>query len=255
MSCLSSAWAIATLVPTPSAEVASSGRSYGLERAGVEEPGEAADAADHLGAAGLVDPHLHQLDGLVAGLDGDPGRFVRRAGAVARGLLLGHRGSCGLRVRDARGRRPRRRRPARPTGRRRRARSGIELQQVLAEVLRLGQLDRVDAVEAGPAQVRPSAPSVASTSSLERDVAERVGVDGAADLVGGQPVGDQLGAGGEVDAVEARPLHRRRRRSARAPRGRRPRAASGPGRAGCCRARSSRRRRPAACPRSRRAAG
>ena len=32
----------------------------GLERAGVEEPGEAADAADHLGTAGLLDPDLHQ---------------------------------------------------------------------------------------------------------------------------------------------------------------------------------------------------
>ena len=51
----------------------------GLQRAGVEEPGEPADAADHLRAAGLVDPDLHQLDGLVAGLDGDSGGLVRRS--------------------------------------------------------------------------------------------------------------------------------------------------------------------------------
>ena len=61
-------------------------------------------------------------------------------------------------------------------------------------------------------------------------------------------VGEQLGPGGEVDAVEARPAAPAARRSGRAPRARRPRAASGPAPAGCCRARSSRRRRPAACP-------
>ncbi len=53
----------------------------GLERTGVEESGEASDAADHLGTPGLVDPDAHQLDGLVAGLDGDAGRLVRRSGA------------------------------------------------------------------------------------------------------------------------------------------------------------------------------
>ena len=56
-----------------------------LERAGVEEAREAADAADHLGAAGLLDPGLHQLDGLVARLDGDAGGGVR----VGHGWLLG----------------------------------------------------------------------------------------------------------------------------------------------------------------------
>ena len=40
---------MATLVPTPSVEVASSGRVVRLQRGGVEEPGEAADAAEHLG--------------------------------------------------------------------------------------------------------------------------------------------------------------------------------------------------------------
>jgi hypothetical protein len=44
---------------------------------GVEEPGEAAEAADHLGAPGLLDPPLHQVDRLVRGLDGDAGLGVR----------------------------------------------------------------------------------------------------------------------------------------------------------------------------------
>jgi hypothetical protein len=61
----------------------------GLQRGGVEEAGEAADAADHLGAAGLLDPPLHQLDGLVAGLDGDAGRGVGALAVLARGRV-GH---------------------------------------------------------------------------------------------------------------------------------------------------------------------
>ena len=72
VSCRSSAWAIATLVPTPSVEVASTGWRELRERAGVEESGEAADAAHDLGPAGLGDPLLHQLDGAIAGLDVDP---------------------------------------------------------------------------------------------------------------------------------------------------------------------------------------
>ena len=52
--------------------------------------------------------------------------------------------------------------------------------------------------------------SVAAISPCSRDVAQRVGVDRGADAVDVQAVGDQLGPAGEVDAVEARPLHRRR---------------------------------------------
>src|SRR3954454_13906414 len=40
------------------------------------------------------------------------------------------------------------------------------------------------------------------------DVAERVGVDREADAVDFLAVGDELGAAGEVDRVEARPLDR-----------------------------------------------
>ena len=50
------------------------------ERAGVEESGEAADAAHDLGPAGLGDPLLHQLDGAITRLDVDPSRRVRRLG-------------------------------------------------------------------------------------------------------------------------------------------------------------------------------
>ena len=99
------------------------GRS-GLSARGVEQPGEAADAADHLGPAGLVDPRLHQLDGLVAGLDDDAGRGVGRAGsAAARSgrLRAPSAASRGVAVRVGRGRRRRRRRPATPAGRRRRS--------------------------------------------------------------------------------------------------------------------------------------
>ena len=245
VSCLSSAWAIATLVPTPSAELASSGLVVGLERAGVEEPGEAADAADHLGAAGLVDPDLHQLDGLVAGLDRDAGRLVRGPGR-----WLAHR---------ARRRHGRSSASAAPPPVERGGQAvGVDqrrhLEQVLAEELRLGQLHRVDAVEARAAQV-------VGRHGRRLDRAAR----------------------GRCRRASRRRSRRRSRRStgrwrsarhgwrsrcrrstatspagwrcARAPRGRRPRAASGPARAGCCRARSSRRRRPGACPRSRRAAG
>ena len=54
----------------------------GRERAGVEQPGEPADAADHLGPGRLGHPGLHQLDRAVAGLDVDAGRGVARAGLV-----------------------------------------------------------------------------------------------------------------------------------------------------------------------------
>ena len=49
-----------------------------LQGGGVEQPGEAADTADDLGALGLLDPLLHQLDGAVAGLDRDAGGLVVR---------------------------------------------------------------------------------------------------------------------------------------------------------------------------------
>ena len=49
------------------------------ERGGVEEAGEAADAAEHLGAVGSATDALHQFDGEVACRGVDPGFGVRRA--------------------------------------------------------------------------------------------------------------------------------------------------------------------------------
>ena len=83
------------------------------------------------------------------------------------------------------------------------------LEQVLAEQALVGQRDRVLAGEAGLAE-RSARLLGRLDHALERDVAEAVGADAGADLLLVEAVGDQLGAGGEVDAVEARPLHRRR---------------------------------------------
>ena len=61
-------------MPTPSVVEASSGsRYFSVEP---EQPGEAAEAADDLGAGGARDLGLHQLDGAVTRLDVDAGRGV-----------------------------------------------------------------------------------------------------------------------------------------------------------------------------------
>jgi hypothetical protein len=62
---LSIACAIATFVPTPSVEVASSG-FVAEQRRGVEEAGEPADAAEHLGPVGATNGRLHQFDGEIS---------------------------------------------------------------------------------------------------------------------------------------------------------------------------------------------
>src|SRR3954469_15458159 len=92
---------------------------------------------------------------------------------------------------------------------RRGGRARDALEHVLAEQLRRGQVDRVFPVEAGAAQL-VAGDGRRRSELLERDVTERVGSDRRADLGGGQAVGEELGERGEVDAVEARPLHRRR---------------------------------------------
>src|SRR5690606_20872109 len=73
----------------------------------------------------------------------------------------------------------------------------------------VGKRDRVLAVEARAAEVLLRYGGGVDEVD-EVDVGQRVGIDRAADLDGVQPGGDQLGAGGEVDAVQAGPLHRRR---------------------------------------------
>ena len=73
VSCLSIACAIATFVPTPSVLVASSGLRVRAQRGGVEQPGEAADAAEDLGAVRAAHRGLHELDREVAGSRVDAG--------------------------------------------------------------------------------------------------------------------------------------------------------------------------------------
>jgi hypothetical protein len=59
-----------------------------LQGGGVEEAGEAAEAAEDLGALGLLHPLLHQFDGAVARFDVDARGCV--AGAALGMGLLGH---------------------------------------------------------------------------------------------------------------------------------------------------------------------
>ena len=194
------------------------------------------------GRGRLRDPRLHQLDRAVARLDVDPRRGVRSPRSRRSSVME-----------RARGRRRRRhRRPARAPTRAGRARpravrtTGSSSSRCLPSSSGSGSGDRVDPVEAGPAQVVDRLLG-GLDQALQRDVGQRVGADRRADLLDGR-----------ARWRSARPARRSRcrrstatspaaRRCARAPRRRRPRAASGPGPAGCCRARSSRRRRPAAC--------
>nr|BFF22753.1 hypothetical protein GCM10025732_07180 [Glycomyces mayteni] len=77
---------------------------------------------------------------------------------------------------------------------------------MLADEVGGGQLDRVVPVEAGHAEAGRGLLGGAD-EAVHGDVAEGVGADLGADAVDVERPGDELGAGGEVDAVEARPLH------------------------------------------------
>src|SRR6476646_152395 len=84
----------------------------------------------------------------------------------------------------------------------------LQLQQALAEAVLRVQLHGVDPGEAGRAA--PLAGLVGGGDhAVLADVAEAVGADAGADLLDAEAGGDELGPGGEVDAVEARPAHRR----------------------------------------------
>src|SRR6476646_3816253 len=78
----------------------------------------------------------------------------------------------------------------------------LELEQTLAEPVLLGQLDRVDAREARRAQSFAGLVGRGDHAVLA-DVAEAVGAEARADLLHPESGGDELGPGGEVDAVEA----------------------------------------------------
>ena len=135
----------------------------------------------------------------------------------------------------------------RERGRRRRQAAEVRaLQQVLAQLVRARQLDGVLAGEAGGAEAFARLPGGVDHAVLG-DVGQRIGADGLGDLLDGGAVGDQFGAGGEVDAVEAGPLDRRGGDLDVDARRRRLRGASGRWRAGCCRGRSSRPPPPRAC--------
>ena len=69
-------------------------------------------------------------------------------------------------------------------------------------------LHRVDTVETGPAKV-VGIDVGGSDETLQADIAQRISADGSADVLDLQTRGDELGTGGEVDAVEAGPFHRR----------------------------------------------
>ena len=97
-----------------------------------------------------------------------------------------------------------------------RARIGEHLlDDVFAERGLAGKFDRVPAVEAGGAEPRRGLLG-GGDQTPQRDVSQRVGVDGMPYrfehfVFVFDGVGDQLGRRREVDAVEARPLHRWRR--------------------------------------------
>src|SRR3954470_11646559 len=97
-------------------------------------------------------------------------------------------------------------------GRGRGGRTGgqLGLQQLLAQQLRVRELHRVLAVEAGAAQVRLG-DGGRLDHAVDGDVRQGVGAERGGDLVDGHAVGDESRAGGEVDAEEAGPLHGRGR--------------------------------------------
>ena len=206
--------------------------SVARERRGVEQAGEAAEAADDLGPAGLRDRGLHQLDGAVAGLDVDAGRGVAARPVPTAGQRVS-RAAAADECRQSVGSAGTRALPS----------------STCLPSARLGQLDRVAAVEAGPAQP-VGGDAGRGDQPVERDVAERVGADRLADLLDGEAVRRSARRGWRSRCRRSTASSPAGWRCGRAPRRRPPRAASARAPAGCCRARSSRRRRPAACPRS-----
>src|SRR6478735_154714 len=182
------AWAIATLVPTPSVEVARSGRVYFVSAEASKSPAKPPSPPIISGRRALsIQPFISSIAVSAAWMLTPASAYALPAGDSSDTTLLG----------------------VVENGQRVAVRRRLErrLEQVLAQQALVGQRDRVLAGEAGLAQ-----PVVRLAGrldhALERDVAEAVGADARGDLVDVEAVGDQLRAGGEVDAVEARPLHR-----------------------------------------------
>ncbi len=86
VSCLSIAWATASLVPTPSVDEAST--RLAIAAAQREQPGEAAEPAAYLGPGRLARQRFEEFDGAVTSFDVHPGRCV--GDAVLCGAI-GHR--------------------------------------------------------------------------------------------------------------------------------------------------------------------
>ena len=83
---------MASLVPTPSVEQASTGlRIPGQIE--LEQPGEPAEARQHFGPIGALDRRLHQFDGAFSGLDvyarGGVRRTRSRRSRAGQGVLGG----------------------------------------------------------------------------------------------------------------------------------------------------------------------
>src|SRR4051795_1570133 len=195
VSCTSIACAMATFVPTPSVEVASS-RSSSMRNSPANPPRPPTTSGRVEVSRDLISSTARSPAAMstpAPAYVAEPSRLTD--GPVSRatqGVLGTDAGSAGRNSLDLRcGSRPR-----------------DALEHVLAEQFRGGQVNRVLAVEAGPAEL-VGLDRRRGRELLEGDVGEGVRTDRGADFVSGQTVGDQLGERGEVDAVEARPLHRR----------------------------------------------
>ena len=184
----------------------------------VEQPGEPAEPADDLGALRPRDRGASSARRRCspASTSTPAAAYVVAAPAPRPALVSTSAGSPeGSSVTGGSAHRLRRRRRPAPTARRRRA-PRVRAARRRGRAAAACPTARPPAVGTGytpSKQARHSrsfATPVAVDEALQRDVAQGVGADGAADLVDREPVRDELGAGGEVDAVEARPLDRRR---------------------------------------------
>src|SRR3954454_20518061 len=166
------ACAIATLVPTPSVEVASSGRVYDVSAEASNSPAKPPMPPVISGRPAIsTETSISSTARPAASIETPASAYASGTGALLGVVQHGQR--LAQRGRSQRG-----------------------LEQVLAEQARVGQGDRVLAGEAGLAQ-RGGLLVGGLDHPLERDVAEAVGPDAGADLLHVQAVGDELGPGGE----------------------------------------------------------
>src|ERR1039457_5782134 len=189
--------AITTLVPTPSVEVASSGRRNVVSLLASNSPAKPPTPPSTSGpVVRAIAPRSSSTARSPAAMSTPARRLLDSSRATVMGLAAAH---------------PRRRFPAgacpvppppRSWAWLRRTR-GRNLQQVLTP-FRLGHRNRVLPVEAGPAELlRRQGGRLGQ--ACQRDVPERVGSDRGPDLLDGQEARGEFGPAGEVDPVEAGP--------------------------------------------------